>query len=245
MTTAVIIDDELHCREALIALIDKQASLSLVGHAENVNSGVQLIKDKQPQILFLDVEMPDGTGFQLLEHFKNPTFQVIFTTGHNAFAIKAFKHSAIDYLLKPIQKEELFDAIDRAILQINQSNNHEKIELMLESLENSKFNKLAIPGVSGIDFVDKKEIFCCEADGSYTTFHLMNGTKLTCTYNLKKVDDLLNGNSFFRIHKSYIIALNSIDKILHADGGFVLLKNQMEIPIARRRKDEFLKLLGL
>ena len=189
--------------------------------------------------------MPDGTGFNLLEQFQNPKFQVIFTTGHNDFAIKAFKHSAIDYLLKPIEKEELIPAIDRAVEQINIANKGEKIEFMLSSLEQNKFTKLALPSADGIEFVEKNDIIFCEADGSYTQIHLINDKKILSSYNLKKIGDLLSDKHFFRVHKSFVISLQHIEKVNHSEGGVVVMSNTHSIPIARRRKDEFLKFIGL
>lgn len=245
MLKAIIIDDELLCRKAILEKIAHHPTLEIVGQAKNVQEGAALVKQLSPDILFLDVEMPDGTGFNLLEQFPSRNFQVIFTTGHNDYAIKAFKHSAIDYLLKPVEKEDLNSAINRAILQLNQTYNSQKIAFMLNSLENNNFSKLAIPVIDGIEFLSKNEILYCEADGSYSHIHLFNGSIITTTYNLKKISDLLGEKSFYRVHKSYIIALEAIDKILHSEGGSVVLNNQKTIPIARRRKEDFLKLLGL
>lgn len=245
MHKAIIIDDELLCRNAIAEKIINHPSVDIVGQAKNVQEGILLIKKVSPEILFLDVEMPDGTGFNLLEQFPSRNFQVIFTTGHNDYAIKAFKHSAIDYLLKPVEKEDLYSAVDRAILQVKQANSTKKIEFMLNSLKNNNFSKLALPVADGVEFLNKPEILYCEADGSYSHIHLVNGDKIIVTYNLKKMSDLLGEKDFYRIHKSYIIALEAIEKILHSEGGSVVLSNQKIIPLARRRKEEFLKLLGL
>ncbi len=245
MISAVIIDDEKLCRNALIALLKPVEDITVIGQASNVKEGESLIKTLNPQLVFLDIEMPDGTGFDLLNKFSNPNFQVVFTTGHNAYAIKAFKHSAIDYLLKPVQKNEFLDAVEKVKKLSSFSNKQDQLTLMLKALKDQEYSKIAIPSVEGYEFVEKNDIVCCEADGSYTTIHLNANKKVISSYNLKRLNDLLQENGFFRIHKSYIINTKFIKKILNSDGGSVLLENEMLIPIARRRKDEFLQNLGL
>ena len=242
---AIIIDDEKHCRDALTELLTKHPEVKLLDMAHNVKDGIALIKSSQPDLVFLDIEMPDGNGFDVLAAFAEPSFQVIFTTGHHDYAIEAFRHSAIDYLLKPVQSEELHQALDKIKPASNLQNQHEQMKLMLESLKSQDFSKLAIPSVEGYEFVEKKDIIYCEADGSYAKIHLEDGKSILSTHNLKRIDQLLASDGFFRVHKSYIIALKHIKKILHTEGGQVVLNNELQIPIARRRKEEFLNLLGL
>lgn len=245
MITAVIIDDESHSSSRLQKMLSLHDTIKIVGLAEDVVGGIKTIQQKNPDLVFLDIEMPDGSGFDLLEQFQKPNFQVIFITGHNEFAIKAFEHSAIDYILKPVQEKDLSRAIEKAIYLVDRLHNVEKIELMLRSLENKEFSKLALPSMNSFEFINKKDIICCEADSNYTHVYLSDQRKLTTTNTLKKMDEILTERNFFRVHKSFIININFVKKVSKSEGGYVLMENNENIPMARRRKDEFLALLGM
>lgn len=245
MLKAIIIDDEQHCIDNLTNLLTYNKDVSLIGTATSVKSAKELIKKNNPDLLILDIDLADGTGFDLLEMFPNPSFQVIFATGHNEYAIKAFKHSAIDYLMKPVEKQGLESAIDKVFQQKNNSGNTKKLELMIKSLQQNKFSKIALPSTDSCEFVNKEEIICCESDSNYTFFYLSDKRKVLSTMTLKSVCEILTDVNFYRVHKSFLININFIKKTLKAEGGIVVLENNLEIPIARRRKEEFLELLGM
>jgi len=245
MLNALIIDDEQHCIDNLLVLLSKEENINIIGTAMSVSNSIDLIKKLNPELIFLDIDLPDGTGFDLLEAFPNPNFQVIFTTGHNKYAIKAFKHSAIDYLMKPVEKVELIEAIGKANQQKGNSSNIKKLELMIKSLQQNSFSKIALPSMDSCEFINKEEIICCESDSNYTFLYLIDNRKLITTLSLKKVCELLTDQIFFRVHKSFVININFIKKIMKSDGGQVVLDNDMQIPIARRRKEEFMQLIGM
>lgn len=245
MLAAIIIDDEAHCREELKLLLQEVADIQILAEGDSVSSGISLVLEHQPDLIFLDIEMQDGNGFELIEHFNKPIFQVIFTTGHNEYAIKAFKLSAVDYLLKPIDEIELTNAISKAKRLVGDKTNNEKINLLLQSLDKKEFSKIAIPSMDSFEFIEKSEILYCEADSNYSIVHLQNGNKIISTYTLKKMDELLSEEHFYRVHKSFILNVNFVDRILKGNGGAVVMANKAEIPIARRKKDQFFNLLGL
>lgn len=245
MTTCLIVDDEKHFVQVLENYVSKFSGLQLLGTASSVQSAISQIVKLEPQLIFLDIELTDGTSFEILSNFPKKNFQVIFTTGHNDYAIKAIKHSAIDYLLKPIQENEFNEAVEKAIQLNGNIANAQKLELMLSNLSKNEFSKIAIHSIDGIEFIDKRNIIYCEADVSYTTFYLEGGKKLVSTNNIKKVESLLLENNFFRLHKSFIVNIDKIQKVFKADGGSVQMQNDDIIQIARRRKEEFMKLLGI
>lgn len=244
MLKTLIVEDEQHCIDALLEHLQPYKQIKILGIANNLSIAKQKIEQLKPDLLFLDIELPDGVSFELLAQFPTPNFQVIFTTGHNDYAIKAFRHSAVDYLLKPIEKKELDEAV-RKVFSNRNDNQRQKLELMIKSLEKNTFSKLALPGIDSFELVEKKDIMYCEAEGSYTNIYTADTRKIVTTHPLKKLDSLLFESHFFRLHKSHVININFIKKILKSDGGQVLMGNDEIVPIARRRKDEFFELLGM
>ena len=207
MVTALIVDDENKNRESLAKLIDQFCyGVQVIGHAENVKSAEEFIKNNQPQIVFLDIEMPGGNGFTLLVKYDYPNFQLIFTTAHADYAIKAIKFAALDYLLKPINVNELKVAVEKAIQNINSSSSTEdkRFDVLKNNQKNEGFDfkKIALPSLDGIEFYDISEILRCEADRAYCKFYLTNGSKITVSKALREFEDLLNECNFFRVHKS-------------------------------------------
>lgn len=245
MITCLIVDDEKQFVHVIENYISKFHELNLIGTAGSIKEATELIVKLQPDLIFLDIELTDGMSFEILANFPNRNFQVIFTTGHNDYAIKAIKHSAIDYLLKPVQESEFNEAVEKAIKLYGNKSNTQKLELMLSNMSKNEFSKIAIHSIDGVEFIDKKDILYCEADVSYTTFFLENNFKIVSTNNLKKVESILIENNFFRLHKSFIVNIDKIKKVYKTEGGSVLMKNETNIPIARRRKDEFMKKLGI
>lgn len=243
---AVIIDDEKHCREVLVTLLEKHCSGVEV--AATFSSGAEAlheIEQLQPSILFLDIEMPGMNGFEFLERCRYKNFEVIFTTAYNEYAIKAIKHSALDYLLKPVDKNELTEALEKARQQ-NERRTPGKIDQLLSVLNLKKEPKrFAVPTQEGLIMLDSEEVLYCESDGPYCTFHFTTSTKpLLTSKTLKEAEEVLqNAGNFFRIHSSYLINMKFVQKYIRGDGGEVILANGKNIPVSRRKKQEFLDAL--
>lgn len=245
MHTAVIIDDEakgrLALREKLIAYCP---DVELLAEAANGKEGIAAIEKYQPQIIFLDIEMPGMSGFDMLGRLPDKNFHVIFTTAYDQYAIKAIKFAAFDYLLKPIDIEELKGAIIK-INKLEQNQTKQQLALLHENLlhPKKKLNKLAIPTLEGLLFYNIEDIIFLEANSNYTNIFFNNGQKLIASKTLKDFEELLPVEFFFRPHHSYIINLNCIKKYIKGDGGQIEMQNGTHIEVSRRKKEEFLNLL--
>lgn len=245
MFTAVIIDDEAKARRIMETLIaDHCPQLTVVATAEDVLTGVKAIQKHKPNIVFLDIEMPGYTGFQLLDFFDELDFEVIFATAYSEYALQAFQVSAVDYLLKPIQIEQLQIAVDKAIKLSSNSQMKERVTTLKENMEDHSLKKIALPMAHGLTFVLIKDILYLEADGSYTHIYLCNGEKLLISKKIKEFEGILHAeNNFFRTHRSYIINLQRIKQYIKQDGGHVVMENDGIVHIARERKDDFNRLI--
>lgn len=242
MKQVVIIDDEEKSRVTLSAFIDKYCpGLQITGQADGVKSGIDLIKTSEPDVVFLDIEMNDGTGFDVIEALPDPTFDVIFVTAYNQYALKAFRYSAIDYLLKPINPEELLQAVHK----LSDTDRIDQIEKKLEALllNKNKLQKIAFPSMEGVRLEEVKDIIYCESDNYYTIVHFNNHEKLVVSKTLKEYDQMLSEEGFFRIHQKFLINLTHLKNFSKSDGGFVTLSNGKELSVARRKKEELLQLL--
>lgn len=246
MLKAVVIDDIESIRREYLALIKAHCpNVQILGQADSVESGVKLIRQTNPDLVFLDVEMGDGTGFDLLQKLKPINFKVIFVTGHEDFAIRAFRFSAIDYLLKPVDATELVDAVKKAEEAISKDVFETKLNNLFTNLERPKnLQKLILKTADRIYSVNIQDIVNCESDKNYTTFYLINAPKLVVSNNLKEYETMLTPYNFFRTHKSHLINLAYFDHYVKADGGnTIVMKNKQSIPLSVRKKDEFLSLL--
>ena len=246
MERVIIIDDETNAREHLRNLIEEHCpQLQVIGEADGVESGFRLIREVQPQAIFLDISMRDGTGFHLLDKFDRHTFQVIFQTAFDEFAIKAFRYNAVDYLLKPVSANELVKAARKIVA--SQDQDHPAITQQLfnliDSAKKQKFEKIVLHSSEGMHFVKVADIQHLQADANYTTFYLTSGEKITVTKTIKTFEELLPESSFFRPHQSYIVSLDCVSKILKEDGGYALMEDGSKIPISRRKKDQFITAL--
>ena len=247
MIRAVIIEDEAQSRELLNALVVKHCEgVSIVDLAKNVESGVEAIKKHQPDLIFLDISMPDGTGFDLLGKVKDQKFDVIFTTATDKYAIKAIKYSAMDYLLKPIDIEELVLAVKKVKEKKSSSGSAENLAFLLQNLQqkNENYAKITLPVANAYEVVNIRDIIRCEAEGSYTTFYLVNNKKIVVSVNLKYYEDLLPEKDFFRIHHHHLINMTHVIRFLKVDGGYAIMSDGAQVELARRKKDEFLERLG-
>lgn len=243
MKRIAIIDDEQDARVSLRILLNTLCpDVEICGEADSVASAYILIRQTQPHGLLLDISMEDGTGFDLLDKFAIPDFQVIFTTAYDEFALKAFRYHALDYLLKPINPVELAETIDR--IRIKQPEDYStKISNLLESNRSQKLDKIALTSLEGMVFLHLNQIVHLESEGSYTTFHLLNLERHLIARPMKEFEELLPESNFFKLHQSHIINLSLVKKLLREDGGYALMENGHKIPIARRRKENFLKVI--
>lgn len=243
MIKAIIIDDEAHARESLTNVIHQYCQeVTIVGTGENVTDALALINRFSPEIVFLDIDMPHGNGFTLFDQLKSPNFETIFTTAHEEYAIKAFRVAALDYLTKPIDFRQLQEAIARYRLKQKIELKEQRIELLLENLSNkpNEFNKLVLPDYEGYTMLKVADIIYCKADGSYTEIHLLNGKIVTTSKLLKSIEELLPSQTFYRIHKSYVVNLNLIKRYNKTEGHQVLMENNALLDVSDRNKKEFI-----
>ena len=246
MIRALIIDDEQHCIDRLGKLLSAYNDIiEIAGTSLNVEEGIGQVLLTEPDLVFLDVQMNDKTGFDLLRTIPQINFAVIFTTAFEKFALQAIKFSAIDYLLKPIDKDELALAIHKLKDELSKKITAEKIDILLENTahKNVAPKKIIVPTVSGFEFLDIDEIIRCKSDINYTTIYLKNRQKIVVAKTLKEFDEMLSGLSFFRIHNSHLVNLACIKTYIKGKGGSIILNDGTELDVSSRRKEEFLKKL--
>jgi two-component system LytT family response regulator len=238
----IIIDDEHDAVDFISSIIREYCpSLQVIGKAYNVNEGVALIREGKPDLLFLDVEMPNGTGFDLLAQFPDKDFEVIFITAFNHYAIKAIKFSAVDYILKPININEFIEAVGRVTKKRSEkpAQSNESIRVLMENLRSSVPSRLAIPTADGMEYLNPREIIRIEADRSYSWFYL-NSRKILVSKHLKEFQELLGDRYFFRSHNSHLINLKYVRKFIRKEGGYIEMSDGSMIPVSRNKKDLFL-----
>lgn len=240
MLNAIIIDDEAKARRILASfLTDYCKQVNIVGAAEDVVQGVKLIQKENPDIVFLDIEMPGYNGFQLLDFFDTINFEIIFVTAYSEFALRAFQVSAIDYLLKPLQIEQLKKAVDKVEKIKGNQHYFQKIETLKENIKEQKIKKIVVPVSEGNLFVDVDDITHLKAEGSYVNIFLKDGNKILVSKNIKDYENqLTNEEGFYRTHRSYLVNAKYIVNINAAQTEATLLNNEI-ITIARERKQDF------
>lgn len=245
MLKAIIVDDEPNCSESLSTLLRRYCPE--VELAAICNSGAAALKEiplHNPQLVFLDIEMPHMNGFELIERLQEINFELIFTTSYDQYAIKAIKFSALDYLLKPIDREELGNAV-RKVLERRQPPLPQQLEILLQKLHQPVSSNLniAIPTMEGLQMVPVDSIINCTSEGNYTIFHLKNKQKITACRNLKEIEELLEGRSFVRVHNSYLVNMNEIHKYVKGEGGYLVMSDGSNIDVSRSRKEMLLQKL--
>ena len=246
MISAIIIDDIQKSRAVLLQLLQRHCpQINVIGMAASADEAQLLILEKNPDLLFLDVEMPNGTGFDLLKRFSSPTFEVIFTTAYDQYALQAIKFCALDYLLKPIDIEELQAAVQKMASKVTTPKSSNRFTHLIENLNNHnhKNHKIGIPTQEGLIFIKVDDILYCTADRSYTYVQLKNQRKIIATRKIKEFENLLTQHDFFRIHRSHLINLNYIEKYYKGAGGYVIMSNGQSIDVSRRKKEGFLEQL--
>lgn len=246
MITAVIIDDENKGRLALRQKIaDYCSNVEIVAEASNGEEGIDIIEKHKPQLIFLDIEMPRVNGFEMLNQLKDKNFHLIFTTAYDHYAIKAIKYSAFDYLLKPIDIDELKHAVEK-IVTTKAEDIRGQVELLQQNIKNPAvaLNKLAIPTLDGLCFYNLSDLVHLEASSNYTNLFFLDGKKVLASKTLKDFEELLPTDTFFRPHHSHIINLKFISKYIKGDGGQIELSNGSVVDVSRRKKEEFLKVIS-
>jgi len=239
----VIIDDETDAVDFITSIIDEYCTgLEVAGKAFNVAQGVEVINKLKPDLIFLDVEMPNGTGFDLLARFPEKNFDVIFITAFNHYAIKAIKFSAVDYILKPINISEFIEAVNRVIQKKGSSpyTGNENFEALLENIRSAHPTRLVIPTSDGREYLNPNDIIRIEADRSYSWFFINGKRKILVSKHLKEFQELLNDRNFFRPHNSHLINLDFVRKYVRLDGGYIEMSDGSQVPVSRNRKDLFL-----
>lgn len=245
MTKAIIIDDEQHCIDALLKLTKLINNLQIVETYYSINEALRGVETHQPDLVFLDVQINEATGFDFLKQLKNVSFEVIFTTAHEEFAVQAFKFSAIDYLLKPIDEDDFLSAISKVKEKLNAKDFSKKVSTLLDNIsKNDIQKKITIPTADGLEFLEVSTIIRCEADVNYTTIFTTDRKKIMVSKTLKSFETLLTNCNFFRIHNSHLINLDYIKKYTKGKGGYVTLTDNSVIEVSTRRKDEFLKAMS-
>jgi two-component system, LytTR family, response regulator len=244
MIKALIIDDEKHCVENLQWLLNKYCpEVDVRAVCYHADEGLAQIKAHDPQLIFLDVEMPGKTGFDLLSAFTDIHFNIIFTTAFNQYALRAIKFGALDYLLKPVDKDELRLAIDKFIKQEKHISLNQLTALLSHTRKNNEFSfqKIAFPTLHSYELIELHDIIACEGSSNYTHVRLRNGKSILVSKTLKEIEDLLNMTPFYRVHNSWLVNLEYAIRYVKGDGGYLVMNNELTIPVSRNKKEDLLK----
>jgi two-component system LytT family response regulator len=245
MLNAIIVDDEAHCCKTLNALLKRYSpEVNVVAICANGADALKAIRELNPNLVFLDVEMPKMNGFEMLEQLGEINFHLIFVTSYDAYALKAIRFSAIDYLLKPVDREELQRAVQKVVKRM-ETPLPEQLKIILEKMQHptAASNKIALPTMEGLQMIAVEFIISCEANDNYTTLTLKNNKKIVVSCTLKVIEELLEDHSFLRVHRSFLVNLDEVEKYVKADGGYLVMSNGAQIYISRNKKEELLKRL--
>ena len=245
MIKAVIVDDEPFCCSSLVILLERYCpGVKVAGIYHSGDDALQAIPEHHPQIVFLDIEMPGMNGFEMLEKLPAIDFEIIFTTSYDQYAIKAIRLSALDYLLKPIDREELQKAVQKVIHRSHYPL-PQQLEILLQKIHQpiSSAQKIALPSMEGLQMVDVNSIISCASDSNYTIFFIRNKKKLVVSRTLKEIEEMLEEYPFLRVHNSYLINLNEIDKYIKGEGGYLVMSDGSNIDVSRSKKETLLNKL--
>jgi two-component system LytT family response regulator len=214
-----------------------------IPEGENVQSGIEAIQKHNPDIVFLDIQMPDGTGFDVIRSIEDNNFEVIFITAHEEFAIKAIKFSALDYLLKPVDTAELKAALERALESIDANKEVKQFDALQSNINPSEKRRLVLKTQESVHVVDLDDIIRCEADRNYTSFFLVGGKKILVSKTLKEYENLLSNHNFLRVQQSHLINIDFVDRYDKKNGGAVVMKDGSEVPLSPAKREVFFKRL--
>jgi len=245
MIKAIIVDDEIHCCETLATLLEHYCpNVNVAAICHSGEEALSAIEQQQPQIVFLDVEMPRMNGFEMLEKLPKVFFEIIFTTSYDQYAIKAFRVSALDYLLKPVDREELQSAVQK-VSQRLQYPLAQQLEILFQKLDQpaSSIQKIALATMEGLQLVAVDSIISCGSESNYTVFFLKNKQKVVVSRPLKEIAEMLEEYSFLRVHNSYLVNLNQIDKYIKGEGGYLVMSDGSAIDVSRSKKEILLNKL--
>lgn len=246
---AILIDDEQSGLRSLYEKLQRHCKqVEILKCCDSAEKGIEAINHLHPDLVFLDIEMPVMNGFILLQNLHYKNFELVFVTAYDHYAIRAIRYSALDYLLKPVEVDELQAAVEKAFNKRQSSSSQNlRLDLLLENLgaEKKKFQRIAIPQRDGVQLVKIEEIIYLEASVNYTILHLHGGARLLASRNLKEYEELLPAEFFVRIHHSFIINVNYVEKYIRGEGGQVVLSNKTTLDVAKRKKQEFLRAIGL
>jgi len=243
---AILIDDEKNALEMLEWTLRRNCpEIEIIAMCDSPLDGLEKIKSLKPDLLFLDIEMPQLNGFDLLERLGKNDADVIFITAYNQFAIRAFKICALDYLLKPIDSDDLKGAVQKALTKKSKVST-EQLEMLLSYMkpEKPKSRRIALTASDHLIFVETDKIIYCESDSNYTIFFLIGSEKVIVSKTLKDVEEILEGSDFFRIHASYLINMKHVSKFTRGDGGHVVMSNNQHITVSRKKKDDFFEMFS-
>ncbi|MEW7289448.1 LytR/AlgR family response regulator transcription factor [Aquimarina sp. 2304DJ70-9] len=243
---AIIVDDEKHSRETLKNLISEFCTdVSIMASAGSVEEAITAIATTNPDVVFLDIELQSGTGFDILTQIKLINFEIIFITAFEQYAIKAVKYSSLDYLLKPIDLDELIKAVEKAKNKKNKEVYNMQLETLVHNLQQQpKLHKICLSTTDGFEFISIESIIYCKANGSYTAFYLKDKKTVLVSKHLKEYENLLDHQSFMRIHNSFLINLKEVEKYIKSDGGYILMSNNDTVNISKSKKDTFLNAMN-
>lgn len=240
MIKAIIVDDEPDCSETLCLLLEKCCpQVQVVGVCHSGAMALKEIEAQKPDLLLLDIEMPHMNGFQLLERLPQVAFDIIFTTSYDQYAIKAIRISAMDYLLKPVDREELKNAIEK-VSRRQHPPLPQQLEILLQRLHQPTISKIAIPTLEGLKMIAVDSIVTCASDSNYTTLHLKGRQKIVASRTLKEVEEMLEGFAFVRVHQSSLVNLNEVDKYVRGEGGYLVMSDGTSVDVSRSRKESLL-----
>ena len=250
MITAVLIDDDVNLREGMKGLLSLYApDINIIGEADSVATGVETLNKLNPQVVFLDIQMNDGTGFDILEKLSEingkVTSHVVFITAYEHYAIKAFRFSALDFLLKPVGPDELEKVIDKIRSVLEKDNDYSHIDLLLENIRKKadNFKRIALSNSDGIHLLDISDIIRCESDDNYTKFFIKNRKPILISKTLKEYEELLTEHDFVRIHQSHLINFSYVKSYVKKDNGFVLMADDSQLPISQRKREQLQEIL--
>jgi two-component system LytT family response regulator len=244
VSRVLIIDDETHVRETLTSLLQEYCpQVKIIGEANSVASGIKAIREKSPDLVLLDIKMGDGTGFDLLEYFDNIQFKIIFITAYEKHALEAFRFSAVDYILKPVNPEKLADAVDRAEKLVQQTFTAQ-LEALRENIDplHRKNKKVVVKTLDNIYLLNTRDIIHCKSDDCYTVIESVREDKIVVSKVLKEYDELLSGYGFFRVHRSHLVNLQHIKRFEKQEGGYVVMSNGNRVPVSARSRERLLEL---
>jgi two-component system LytT family response regulator len=246
MIRSIIVEDEKHSRETLRGMLDRYCkNVSILAEAENYRGGLEAIRIHQPDVVFLDIQMPDGSGFRVLEELGEINFEIIFTTAFDQFAIKAIKYSALDYLLKPIDPDELVRAVKKVEDKLSHRQVNQNIQVLLDNIKSKEAepHKIVLSTSEKIHIIETDQIIRCESDNYYTNFFLADGKKILVSKTLKENEQLLSDHNFIRPHKSHLVNVKYIKGFLRSDGGYIELTDGSRIPVSRRKREQIIEVI--